>query len=237
MSSFPFSSPASHPVCDFFDIPSFITSSSSSVVSFCLNHPFSSFPCEECPVSPLPHQWDRTMGPIFSPGFSPPITVPARFFPMAEHKTSSRLLGTNPLHPGFSNGLEGAMRLAVYPFQLERSLSLFIPSSFCLKAESFGIFQSILSLFYHGLLPLACWQLSHISISLSFLTTGIFKFINLCDLIGGAVWYKSIRGGVQAFTGNKHDSQMHLQPFFHAHVKHVSYCQSHRSCVGTFKAK
>lgn len=90
------------------------------------------------------------MGPIFSPGFSPPITVPARFFPMAEHKTSSRLLGTNPLHPGFSNGLEGAMRLAVYPFQLERSpsLSLFIPSSFCLKAESFGIFQSILSLFF-----------------------------------------------------------------------------------------
>lgn len=124
MSSFPFSSPVSHPVCDFFDIPSFITSSSSSVVSFCLNHPFSSFPCEECPVSPLPHQWDRTMGPIFSPGFSPPITVPARFFPMAEHKTSSRLLGTNPLHPGFSNGLEGAMRLAVYPFQLERSPSL-----------------------------------------------------------------------------------------------------------------
>lgn len=51
--------------------------------------------------------------------------VPARFFPMAELKTSSLLLGTTPLHPGLSNGLEGAMCLAVYPLQLERSPSLF----------------------------------------------------------------------------------------------------------------
>lgn len=86
----------------------------------------SSFSCKERPVSPPPHQWHRTMGPIFSPGFSPLIRVPARFFPMAEQKTSSLLLGTNPLHPGLSNGLEGAMRLTVYPLQLERSPSLFL---------------------------------------------------------------------------------------------------------------
>lgn len=73
----------------------------------------SSFSCKERPVSPLSHQWHRTMGPIFSTGFSPLIRIPARFFPMAEQKTSSLLLGTNPLHRGLSNGLEGAMRLTV----------------------------------------------------------------------------------------------------------------------------
>lgn len=113
------------------------------------------FSCEVCPVSRLPHQPDRTMGPIFSPGLSPLIRVPARFFPMAEHKTGSLLLGTNPLHPGLSNGLEGAMCLTVYPLQLERSPSLFCfsyPTSFSLRPSHSVYFQTILSFFHCGLL-------------------------------------------------------------------------------------
>lgn len=124
-SSFPFSSPSSHPVC----VSVLPLSLSSLFLHPSLSHSAFTilflFSCEVCPVSHLPHQRDRTMGPIFSPGLSPLIRVPARFFPMAEHKTGSLLLGTNPLHPGLSNGLEGAMRLTVYPLQLERSFLSF----------------------------------------------------------------------------------------------------------------
>lgn len=132
---------------------------------FCLHHPLSSFSCEECPVSPLSHQQRRTVGPIFSLGVPPLIRVAARFFPMAEHKTSSLLLGTNPLHPGLSNGLEGAMRLAVYPLQLERSppLSLFILASFCLwplRPSHLVHFRTTLPLYHHGRLhhPSFCYR-------------------------------------------------------------------------------
>lgn len=179
------------------------------------------------------------MGPIFSPGFSPPIRVPARFFPMAEHKTSSLLLGTNPLHPGFSNGLEGAMRLAVYPFQLERSpfLSLFMPPSFCLKAESFAIFQSILSLFFPS--KSRATSLGLLS-ALSHFHLLVFSYCR--DLqTHQPQWFNWGCGVVQIDTRGSsvsYSKQTWLTNAIAAILpKHVSYCQSHRSCVGTFKAK
>lgn len=134
------------------------------------------FPCAArgwppCPVFLISEtgQW----GPIFlSPGLSRLIRVPARSFPMAEHKTGSLLLGTNPLHPGLSNGLEGAVRLAVNPLQLERSPSISSPihtrrRSVPGSATHSVCFQTTLSLFFFFLLS----------------TTSYFSFLLLCIVV------------------------------------------------------
>lgn len=138
-----------------------------------LCHPLPVPLCREgvAPASRLPHQRDRTMGAhLLSPGLSALIRVPARSFPMAEHKTGSLLLGTNPLHPGLSNGLEGAVRLAVNPLQLERSPSIFSPihtrrRSVPGSATHSVCFQTTLSLFFFFFLFLS--------------TTGYFSFLLL----------------------------------------------------------
>lgn len=172
------------------------------------------------------------MGPIFSPGFSPHIRVPARFFPMAEHKTSSPLLGTNPLHPGLSNGLEGAMRLAVYPLQLERSPSLFLSFPFhtlifLSEAESFGLFQTFTFSLYFSLLFTATSVIASLFFPFKLNQPHCFNWGVQCG----------INRCAGEFTGNKHDSsiEVHLQLFLCAHVENVTYCQSHRSWLGTLE--
>lgn len=163
---------------------------------------------------------------LLSPGLSPLIRVPARSFPMAEHKTGSLLLGTNPLHPGLSNGLEGAVRLAVNPPQLERSPSVSSPihtrTSFSPGVgDSFGLFSDYaLTFFFFFFFPPRVTSPSFSSLLLfplltrALQTTSGFcfdffffffvhscfaafkKFISLAAVIGCRVWHGSIDGGV-----------------------------------------
>lgn len=156
------------------------------------------------------------MDPIFFPGFSWLIRVHARFFPMAEQKTSSLLLGTNPLHRGLSNGLEGAMRLTVYPLQLERSLSLSLFSCPHLSVWgrviwfTFKVQYHFFTTGYFTVLPFVneANSLHPVSTSHSSSALGVLEFINLAGLIGGTARHKSIRQRSSGFY-RKHTNMTH----------------------------
>lgn len=112
---------------------------------------------------------------------------PARFFPMAEHKTASLLLGTNPVHPGLANGRGSRAPLRLSSPITASSRSLFMPS-FQSEAQSFGSFYY----FFFCLPQLTSLSFPRGMLMIFFLVFSEFRLVTLASIIEGAARQKSI---------------------------------------------